>query len=458
MDGVGDAKYVKPSKLSDLNEDCLLEIFKNFSVEDLFNIIEYDNCVLNAAQHVFEKHFCFEYFSISNEFDRDNETVPLSVRFLNYFGSKIRQINIKYDEKYRGKDYLLDETLFTKCNQSLYAIKFENAGLFTMDEIDKPFKHVTFVHFVRSKFNILIRDFGKWFPNAHTLILENIKLQEYNDLKLLENHHPKLERFEISNSKAENTPESLKKKVRNCNLKVFFKLNPQLETLAFICDDYDSTVPVVRNFHDFNGIKLDWNLLSSLKYDLKNLHHLHLNLKHDSLNADKTLQCVELNKLTHLTVTFKTPNVLKNFPISIKKITNLVLHGSYLDLNCKNFIKQTESVQLLNLYGPWVPGSNYEIEMIQTAASLPKLKVFQFAYYITSIINADVITDLLMISSFSLKKIVLNAVDVPNDKQEEVLNKLQLFTDVDVPMWTANFHDEWNDYRRYRLTFDKTQH
>lgn len=454
------SKTEEPLKLSDLNDDCLLEIFKDFSLIDLVNIVDCYEGVGNAARILFNKKFSKEEICVTNAFEQKYD--ECSYKLLKHFGSVISILRMEYSDAYRGVDYKFDELIVRKCRKSLKEITFVNAGFYTMNDISEPFEEVLKVTFVSSKFCDLIPNFEKWFPKAHTLLLVKQPRMAFKKRSMLENHIPVLKGFSIENSD-DVKPEQLDEKVDNYNISTFIKLNPQLENLSIYCDQSRGPNEPLR---DFDGIKMDHELLGTINSKLKNLKNLEIVFKKDA--PQMWLPKIHFDELSILQIRFYTSTILDGFPVSTGKVNQLILTGFEMRPNILNFIEKQTNVRVLKLQGTWIRNQNraaaynnrleHELDdeyvslIIRLVPKLPYLSQLYISYQTPQFQPHEIFR--LLESCIVLKKLVIQADDVLPMSKERVSNVLQSITEVP-DGWTTQFHDDWDNFRRFGLVFTK---
>lgn len=144
------SKTVKVSlKLHDINDKCLIAIFKYLSMIDLVNIVEYDKRFIEPAKDAFSQKFINSKVSVSNEYESKTEKTTFSLNLLNHFGDQITKLKVVYGKK-RKFNKLLESTINAKCHKTLLEINFENADGDTMQKITHPFEIRSAVYFCSS--------------------------------------------------------------------------------------------------------------------------------------------------------------------------------------------------------------------------------------------------------------------------------------------------------------------
>lgn len=188
----------KISKLSDLNEDCQIEIFRHFSIDDLVNVVEYDKKLSAAARWVYRQKTQNQFVCFSNEVDPERCNVPTTqVKMLNRFGADIDGVKLVYDDDYRRFDHIIEKAINNRCHKTLKSLRIENVGRYSLFDIKKPFKNVRKLQFSGGTLNYLIPKIGKWFPNANKLRISNFMIPQKNTEKLTPKHYHALRELQI---------------------------------------------------------------------------------------------------------------------------------------------------------------------------------------------------------------------------------------------------------------------
>lgn len=324
-----------PTKLSDLNFDCLLKIFMPLTKMDLMSLIDCNDNFSNAIRYIFEKKFSNEIFHISNNPLFNDTGESQTIKYLKTFGDIIISLHLNYNEDYRQFDILIENAIIDNCRTSLKRIKFENAMGRAMIEIREPFEQIREVEFVSSEFGELISNFSKWFPKAHSLALKKQIRQRSEQRAHLNRHYPALRHFEIHNVK---TPDLIRAKMlqgrfNDQNLTTFIQLNPQLTSLSITCDQQ----------RHINGITFNTMLISAIEKKLENLESFNIFLT--NATAYKLIRKIHCKKLKNLKIHTPDTRTAITFPISFDNIDTLIFncdsiepeefHAFLLD-HCKN--------------------------------------------------------------------------------------------------------------------------
>lgn len=242
-------KKSKPDKMSPtlqhLQSELLTKIFAFLSPEELVNIAElkvFDPVVLSA---IFKKQFGETLILVNNKYDRDNGESK-SKKLLKHFGDSITKLEVIYINEYIKHNMVIDGIIIKQCVKSLLEIHFYGADVDTLLQVREPFLNVRIVRFDFSRIRGLLRNFCKWFPNAHTLKwIRSVPIYDRIGDTFQQNF-PNIKHFEIDDPRF---------------FKAFAVLNPQLESLRI----------------GVNGqMNFDYSLFSCINENLPILEKLHL--------------------------------------------------------------------------------------------------------------------------------------------------------------------------------------
>lgn len=179
-----------------VSDQCLVNILKYLSSDNLLKVVEDDNRLVAVARKVFKGKSAFGT-TVTNKYDPIHEEIASSVKILQYFGYEIDRLVIRYLNAYRQFDHIIDKVIVKHCHKSLGHIIFDNATQFSMLKIDKPFEKVKSVNILNGDICAPVLDFAKWFPNANRLHLSNLKINEPQGDDLFTKCCPNLEHISI---------------------------------------------------------------------------------------------------------------------------------------------------------------------------------------------------------------------------------------------------------------------
>lgn len=368
----------KVTKLENLNDNCLIKIFKHFAIKEFVNIVRYNERFLIPARDVFATKYSGNLVDINREVKTAKEAVDL----LKYFGSKIQKLEISYYYSSWSKleRRLIDDAIIKYCQTTLVEIKFGFPGCDTMIDLKTPFKNVEKASFSVSQCIPFITDFGYWFPNAETLEIEDMQESRSPTIK----NAPKLKNLIVCNiSKMFNVYEIVAPAI--------FLSNPQLTSVS-------NTVIINRDGYLLEELvkdaKDDWLLPIAVWMDLQldrrlpQLKSLSLVIPREKKfglqrgrrhQSGETREKFQFDELTDLLIDFEESTVLKGLPIFTKKLEKLSLLGSRLENNCLQFIRKNNTPNCIKLMGE-LTSNNLTENLVKLLSTLPNLNELHFPF------------------------------------------------------------------------------
>lgn len=350
----------KRTKLTDLNFDCLIRIFKNLSPMEIGNLFEYNDRFLEAAQYIFRTQFRHLSPIITNDPNFDDNGKSRTVRLIKAFGGVLGSVKINYSHSNNRYDWMIEKAIMRYCRSTVKMIKFEGAAKDIMPKISEPFNAVEEVCFTKSDLGHLVMNLSKWFPNARCLSLSETPRRP--EAKIFQMHHPNVKELFVSDTK-----------MNNSDLINFLIANPQLERLTFACD---TVIADVDWFNYYDGIKLTEELISTMKTELKNLKQLSIFIPNGMYwPHDRQTEKIYFKHFDTLIISNACEtNIWEHFPITVGSVDNLILNGNLL--NCAMFIEQNRNMKSLTIDGP-IDHLEHMIETINRIAELPNLEYLQ---------------------------------------------------------------------------------
>lgn len=346
---------VKISKISDLNEDCQIEIFRYCSFHDFVNIIEYDKKLNATARWVFQQKAQNTLISVTNEIVAEKSIIASpSVKLLNRFGSDIDGLKLIYDEEYRRFDHIIEKAIINRCHKSLISLRIENMARYSMFDIKKPFINLEKLQIFGGTMCDLIPKFGKWFPNASYLRLVNLKFPKKHKEKLAPNYCNALHKLSIRPTYATGESAFYAQWATD-----FVILNPQLTKLSVT---YNSGMLA---------------MLSTKKPSLPNLHLEIFSDRYPVLDVLRNhvigsfIHFNELKKLTlrgHVSRINVTANEIGTLDVYL---TNLISSDLLI------FVEKGTSIKSINIIRKWDIASDPDkvIEVIGMIKGLKELSI-----------------------------------------------------------------------------------
>lgn len=219
-------------KITDLNADCLEEIFDHLCPSDLLSVADTCTRIRKVAGLVFIRK-CGNERSIHI----DNERIqcgwfnPLpsvhmdtTHQFLRCFGHLILKINFNCYEQSRSSGIF--RYINEYCAETLTSLSVSALEEYIFDDISKPFTKLKFLSFNGCMLGGNLTNFNKWFPQMEELeSLHNNMV----DSKCIETQFMHLKRIVIHIPRSGFLPPNLNEE----NLEKFISLNTQLKVIVF---------------------------------------------------------------------------------------------------------------------------------------------------------------------------------------------------------------------------------
>lgn len=386
--------------LTDLNADCLLQIFKHLDFWDLLKLAEAN--LTDRSDNVFrpETNARTDPYqsSIRDAFSADRRLVhhnqlicsidrhefEFDEKVLRYFGSLISKVRLAYYPDQYRYSASIERVVLKNCQKTLVELNLCTPDQHAFDDINEPFSCVTTLSIADGCLSDCLSDFNKWFPTLESLTLGKTKIidpgclhKRFANLKrlTLHNRQPcRCSRDLWDNCGWDDT--DLMFSVSNEDLKECIKMNPQLEYLNICHDDSsDDDEP------DLCSIQINSKLLKFLNVKIPTLRNLHLNLRKSRLRyvprnatinfenlmdltveADRIDQLHQLGRmmsdhLVNLSLCVRNPidyQLLHEFVINrFKNIEFLCIECSPIDVRNQHFINMLKNLDhLQTLYIP----------------------------------------------------------------------------------------------------------
>lgn len=208
-----DEQPVKQTKIIDLSDDCLVNIFNHLNLMDLFNVAVSNEYLRPAANEVYKRKFStnrsiiFEFNDRPNirskiRFRRMGSSSPLevepslvfdarsvrinelkkSLQYLRCFGALISAISIDYRYVSYSKRYQhVHDYIEMYCTESLIRVGFNHISKNSMPPFKTPFNNVTSVSVTHADLRNRLPSFVDCFPNLNRFGVYNVRLNKQLD-------------------------------------------------------------------------------------------------------------------------------------------------------------------------------------------------------------------------------------------------------------------------------------
>lgn len=282
--------------LTDLNDDCLENIFKYLSLLDLLNIATSDDRFSGASCWALKRKLRGRMvkidstnISITGEqtdyiFDDvyyANHSVLMVMRFFKYFGKLITKLNVDYKLKcgefYRGFQQEVESGILNYCTKTLRKLSIKNMQrtFDVLNDIRKPFE-MLYSLTIHGGYLKNVGQFNKWFPELRSLAL----LFNYHGKgNCIGVHFPKLEKLNLREL-------DFNQYYLNCfnlsDIEQAIRMNPQLRDLSVRATDAE----------------LEYGFCKFVDKHLPRLEHIELTSDFDELKNEESKVIKNIKKLT----------------------------------------------------------------------------------------------------------------------------------------------------------------
>lgn len=192
----------QPTKIIDLNDDCLVEIFNHLDLQNLFNVAVANEWLRPAAAMVYKRKFGAKMVEIYRihptrritrasvrnkspvrfaapkewKYSIDIRSPRLCFQYIRCFGPSIAHLTIDYNESWSKLYDYLHRYINEYCAESLTEFGFWLKTNYPIEQFVKPFVSVERVNIWYGEFGEQLPKFVEWFPRLHHLELHNVGL------------------------------------------------------------------------------------------------------------------------------------------------------------------------------------------------------------------------------------------------------------------------------------------
>lgn len=184
-------------KITELIDDCLVNLFEYLDADDLLNVAVACNYLVPAAADVFKRKFgkkefvfnecddfrpntCGDAYLIRPPKERSTSIVvyglKASLLYLRHFGASIRNLTIDYYKSKSIRYAFVHQYISTYCSDSLIGNSFMRLPDISVERFEKPLAHVRHVVVCDSDLGKQLASCGQWFPSMRHLKLTNVRL------------------------------------------------------------------------------------------------------------------------------------------------------------------------------------------------------------------------------------------------------------------------------------------
>ncbi|XP_055306339.1 uncharacterized protein LOC129570670 [Sitodiplosis mosellana] len=349
-------------KLTDVNVDCLENIFKRMRFTDLLSVAESNKQLKPGADLAFKSRYGRRSIEIDlesksiyfyNMKGRRTTKIRWSLRFklLRCFGHLMSKLKIAYvrsrdpspEDSKRAAH--IDRYINKYCAKSMMEIKFEHCEARTLQDLKKPFAAVESVRFVGCELGSKWSELSKWFPKVRYL---DFSCENELSNRKKAAHFPDLQELNLY------IPRDRKKHFAS-----LLRLNPNLRTLS------------ISGYFD----------AKYLQNASEHLQHLKVHSYRDIVNSSNTtIHCPNMKELTLQNI------APERFPLTFDQLTELIItpianNYNYVDL----IISKQMSLSKLTYWGSKLGEQGSLLKIAST--SLIEVNLFYCRFQIDEVVT-----------------------------------------------------------------------
>lgn len=327
--------------LLELNDDCLIKIFRNLSAADIAKVSEVCTLFKDLALTAFKTEWREKTVNLLNS---SKELRTESIRILCRYSTLLQKVHIGFgDNKYN--EVFLD-IIFAKCTLNLIEIEFSGPG------------YMCYVDKILNKRNMC--RFNKKFRYLRSLKFD-CSTKYIVERQCIEQKFSYLEELNLSDP------------FKNRNIENFVYLNPQLRRLSA--------------FHS-TEVKKARDLVKMIDHNLPRLEQLGLWI--GGFMDEMEYQPLFLKNLRQLHISnYGKANNLPYLSISNERVEDMEFLLSSCDYRLFDFICQYKEVRKLSLRSYITNAFNYR-HLLKLSKHLPKLSEIQINGLYKSLSNAEI--------------------------------------------------------------------
>lgn len=185
-----DVQLIESKKITDLNDDCLVVIFKQLTLRELYNTAISNGLFVEAARLAYRRKFGANVVDVScvrahprrfyfDAFVHSRYQISITnlksfLQFVRCFGQSMTELKIHCNEQTETNmewSGYIDQYVNKYCANSLVNISYFNKGTFSTENFKNPFINVESLQLVHSHLDCNSQSFAEWFPNLRRLQL-----------------------------------------------------------------------------------------------------------------------------------------------------------------------------------------------------------------------------------------------------------------------------------------------
>lgn len=331
------SREVKPNKLIlDLNDGCLIELFKYLPISDLKNAFQVCTKFQSIAKSVFKDRFN-EFGLMMHEYSSKNQNGYLAVdqKLFRYFGSAIKSLWLNFKQGSPNFNQQLIDCMLKYCigpNDALTEL--------TIDNFDVTPNQIQLLQPIFKRLTILSISSGKIDRNVANLIgasrdLVELRLSQINFNNISHLKFDKLNELSLGDGNQFSDENFIKFIRTHSNIKSLRIHMPNDRMTTNICRSIATNLKALEVFECSRKLtSSDENCFSPLA-ELKHLKKLHLNCS--SLSVKELFNALADKKPPITWMTLSNLNIdlnMANDLAKLNKMENLFLyHGNHIERN-----------------------------------------------------------------------------------------------------------------------------
>lgn len=267
-------------RITDMNIDCLEEVSKHLNLTDLLNIADSSKRLNKAANFVFnQKHgnklvrFVLCVGDQHRLVRKNGDTIFIvdfytSLRFVRCFGQLISRIDLDWmqlcTEMYTKPAFVeIFRYMNEYCTQNLIELRVRNLSCNIIEQIVNPFEKLEKISFENCELKIDSTTFRKIFPKMRYL---NLRDNQMVNSAYVGNSFPHLDTFVYRPCLKMSSDEQN-------NLKIFVRLNPQLNTIKlYECLDASLIRYMSEHLHQLEEFSITLYDTVDPDFDISQVH------------------------------------------------------------------------------------------------------------------------------------------------------------------------------------------
>lgn len=310
---------IQPTKIIDLNDDCLMKIFGYLDLLNLFYVAIANEFLRPAAAIVYKRKFGTKSIEIfrahgapntrasarnksQNQFavpkewtcSIDIRSPRLCLQYIRCFGPSFATLRIYYNQSTSNFYEQLHHYINEYCSKSLIEIGFWSKSNHPIEHFVKPFVSVKNVNVSYGNFGKQLPTFAEWFPSLSHLELHDVRLNPRSSMAL---HFQYLEHICIDdfNDLSLSDADTIKliqssRQLKSIEIRVeLFKI--PIQTLLGIIKDGNHSINKLALTHECGLMRVDSIVVQRFINELPSL--VELNMPHHEFQLNDAITLIQ---------------------------------------------------------------------------------------------------------------------------------------------------------------------